>query len=834
MSQPGPGGSPPGGKALSAKTQGNQPSTSGGGAPAVSQRALTSAAPLFPLPLPEFKVQRAAAPLDFSGTGVIKTGPASPSPTVHPPCAGGVDSGAFHGTPTSDRLVAPSSPAPPAHPLGLSTRPATPPVPATLPPRQQSPASSAGASSTAFTTKPRQRLQVGAPAQRHRELNLNLRLWLHETRKWLMGVGCEAAPYESAEVPWTPHPTTYPHLLKEVRQATVLSQQGVDLDEEEEVYYDYEEVLPRKRRTRVEHRAAAVASGIAPERLAAVREVSGELGFAGDVGSMVRARPQPRYTYVPPRKHGRACEKLRRPTFPAATWRRVHAERCRCSRAARGSELDVQCGFSFIHEALTQGWSLPLAFTPPTLHLDNYPVTEDYREAVTAFLQKLLATDSIAVAEGFIPWLVAPMGVAFRGSDVLKLKPRIVVDESAVGLNFALPAWPFLYVGITDIVLDVKPLDWMSSLDFRAYYTKLALSPRFMTLLGVSWDGVNYVYTSPSFGLSLAPAFASVISSEICLMAMARGVAVAKAYIDDVLNSASSEGSCNADLDLLLQLLKELDVEVAPEKVVRAAQRTVFLGVLYDTVQRRIEVAPGYQERLRVSLREMAVAEFSVPVVTVENVVGRLFWVAQVDMRIRGWARELRHVAKAATSVDETTVTVTPQLRQLSATIADTLEPTLSTPVLAWQPPPGLPVLFRSDASGPYSFGAHWGEKAFARPGSVYDWWAASHNMVQKELCPILHAVNKWGVQWRGKFVVAVTDNEGACMAFNHGHSTNDGTHELVVQLHEAVHHLGIYLVLVHVPREFNIWADFLTHVPRLFDGSICFQGGEIVIQDEE
>ena len=231
------------------------------------------------------------------------------------------------------------------------------------------------------------------------------------------------------------------------------------------------------RRTRVEHRAAAVASGIAPERLAAVREVSGELGFAGDVGSMVRARPQPNYTYVPPKKHGRACVKLKRPTFPVATWERVHAERCRCGRAARGSELDVQCGFNFIREALTQGWSLPLAFTPPTLHLDNYPVTEEYREAVTAFLQKLLATDSIAVAEGFIPWLIAPMGVAFRGSDVLKLKPRIVVDESAVGLNFALPAWPFLYVGINDIVLDVKPLDWMSSVDFRAYYTKRPTIP---------------------------------------------------------------------------------------------------------------------------------------------------------------------------------------------------------------------------------------------------------------------------------------------------------------------------------------------------------------------
>lgn len=116
-----------------------------------------------------------------------------------------------------------------------------------------------------------QRLRVGARAKRHRQLSDDLRQWLGRVRGWLVGDGGgPAARYDCGQVPWAPSPTTYAHLLKEVRQATVSLQHGGNLNEEEEVYYDYDKVLPHKRRTREEHWAAAAQAGAAPEQLAEV------------------------------------------------------------------------------------------------------------------------------------------------------------------------------------------------------------------------------------------------------------------------------------------------------------------------------------------------------------------------------------------------------------------------------------------------------------------------------------------------------------------------------------------------------------------------------------
>ena len=63
-------------------------------------------------------------------------------------------------------------------------------------------------------------------------------------------------------------------------------------------------------------------------------------------------------------------------------------------------------------------------------------------------------------------------------------------------------------------------------------------------------------------------------------------------------------------------------------------------------------------------------------------------------------------------------VKLTRDLRKLLRCTAAALAPVLSTTVLAWKPPPGLPVLLRSDASGPDGFGCHVGEEALAGPGS--------------------------------------------------------------------------------------------------------------------
>jgi len=168
--------------------------------------------------------------------------------------------------------------------------------------RPASAATTTNANSPAAARSP-QRLRVGARAKRHRQLSDGLRLWLGRVRGWLVGDG-EGPPahYDCGQVPGAPSPTTYAHLLKEVRQATVSLQRGGNLNGEEEVYYDYEKVLPHKRRTREEHLAAAAQAGATPEQLAEVKVVSGELGYACDPASMARARPHFSYRYKPPRK----------------------------------------------------------------------------------------------------------------------------------------------------------------------------------------------------------------------------------------------------------------------------------------------------------------------------------------------------------------------------------------------------------------------------------------------------------------------------------------------------------------------------------------------------
>jgi hypothetical protein len=360
------------------------------------------------------------------------------------------------------------------------------------------------------------------------------------------------------------------------------------------------------------------------------------------------------------------------------------------------------------------------------------------------------------------------------------------------------------------------------------------MNPPFASLLGVRWRSKNYVFLSAPFGLSPACSYASLITAEIVSMALARGVTAAKSYIDDVTTSHATREGCNRNLRILLDLLAELCVPVAPEKVEEASQRQVFLGVLYDTVACTMEVEEGYQARVAADLTDMArTTDGYTELKAVETVVGRLFWVSQVDVRIRGWARSVRGAAVPVLRSGCRMVKLTRDLRKLLRCTAAALAPVLSTTVLAWKPPPGLPVLLRSDASGPDGFGCHVGEEARAGPGSMYPWWLSSTNMTQKELVPILHGMHKWGAQWTGKYVVAATDNEGACMAFNHGHSGNAQTHEWVVRLQDAAYHYGVFLVLVHCPREFNEAADYLTHVNRHFSGRIRRVGHGFVLEED-
>ena len=86
------------------------------------------------------------------------------------------------------------------------------------------------------------------------------------------------------------------------------------------------------------------------------------------------------------------------------------------------------------------------------------------------------------------------------------------------------------------------------------------------------------------FGARLAPAWASVVSSELCQVLRARGVDRVNAFVGDIIVIADSESACAQHLNTVLSVCAELGLPVSSEEVQRPSQVQTYLGIEIDSV----------------------------------------------------------------------------------------------------------------------------------------------------------------------------------------------------------------------------------------------------------
>ena len=133
---------------------------------------------------------------------------------------------------------------------------------------------------------------------------------------------------------------------------------------------------------------------------------------------------------------------------------------------------------------------------------------------------------------------------------------------------------------------------------------------------------------------------------------------------------------------------------------------------------------------------------------------------------------------------------------------------------------PGDIVRLFSDASGSCGAAAHWGCEA------LWHGWVegeAKMSIQAKELHPIVAAARVWGARWRGKVVVAATDNLGNAYGINKGKAKSVRARALLAELYDLADQHGFEIVAVWLPREYNTTADALSkekeHVEAFFTG---------------
>ena len=445
---------------------------------------------------------------------------------------------------------------------------------------------------------------------------------------------------------------------------------------------------------------------------------------------------------------------------------------------------------------------VPLTACPPPFKRANYKSASDHPSVVDEFVAMLVARGR-AVRCSSRPHLVAPLGVAFRATDLRREKGRVVYDATASGLNAACPAWPFAYDSVPRALRRTARHCYLATVDLKKWFTQLGMHPAFHRLCGFRWRGVYYTYTSVPFGLSLAPAFASAVSAAISRMARALGINVVSTYIDDFLIAAPSRASAQWALDRFLSLLRRLGVEYGPEKVAGPSQRLPFLGITIDTARAELTLSPARASALRAALSAAAASAHHAR--WLESLAGKLAWYSVVAPGLRPELSAVYACISAAHSPAGARLSASAAARAIAAIDAAGANP---EPVWCWLPPRGN-VLLRTDASGEIGYGGHVGLRAFARPWQPS--WAACRSMTARELWPVAEALRLWPALFRNRVALAATDNSAMVFAlcrFSSGCPRSLRIIRLIVARCAA---LRCSIIPCHLPRAANEVADALS-----------------------
>lgn len=562
--------------------------------------------------------------------------------------------------------------------------------------------------------------------------------------------------------------------------------------------------------------------------------------------------------------------------FVLSEWAREHQRTCSTCRrwpsfaALCTANQNNPCYFSHILAWLYGKWRFPLTERPPPGRLDNYESFEWSPVSMAVEVQRMLERAHLVEGE---PTLIHPsMGVVKLGDlknrllalaaigrpsvytaphqvDLLnhdlaqaraalphdhpeqarlkKVKTRYCLDQSRLLNHVTIPI-PMECATVHDAVALLDSDWWMAKLDLERMFNQLGIHPDDQELLGACFvvEGVLKTFISPraQFGGTLFPHYASTLMAEVAQILRSYGIKVVF-LMDDIFICAPTQAQCQQDLTRALRILQRLGWAVQHDKLEGPAQLLPFLGVLIDTRLRRLSIDPERMELLALAITEILAAhdDHALSFRTVNSLVGKLNWVAEVMIAGRPRVKRIRdcmHRGKWSWSRQHTRrfnpkVVLSPEAiedlhwwRSLCQAHAQPGAPSPWVPF--WSTERMATCRIFSDASGDGGFGVVFEDTVYH--GSWAD-WTLQHSSGFKELLPILFALDCLGPRLRNHIVVFTTDNLGNAFALNKGSSRSPDSFRLIFRIFEIAAMYNIYLVADWIPREWNVFADYITKV---------------------
>ena len=289
----------------------------------------------------------------------------------------------------------------------------------------------------------------------------------------------------------------------------------------------------------------------------------------------------------------------------------------------------------WLHDVRLNGLQLPLieGKFPPQSHVSEncIPVGEqlEWARGAVAELEKFGAVSkwSNVLATGGAssprPHVIMPLIVGEKSSSTPeKRKFRLIHDCRYV--NKFLEQRPFKLEQLPEFVKQLQRDDRLFVADITSAYHHVEIAKRFRTLLGFTFDGIDYVYNCLPFGLSVS-AYVFCEFSAVTARAL-RSSGLTKAlinYVDDFGGSIGPKLS-RWRVDKIIRLFRDFGWCMQEAKCNLAMERqAVLLGFLLDTQAMTIDVPPARRAKLKATATRI-LKEHQVPARLVCQLVGQI------------------------------------------------------------------------------------------------------------------------------------------------------------------------------------------------------------------
>ena len=253
-------------------------------------------------------------------------------------------------------------------------------------------------------------------------------------------------------------------------------------------------------------------------------------------------------------------------------------------------------------EVLRVGYCLPFLSTPPLstapIPMPSYSPTSIKGAALEEVTLGLVVTGAVELAPLPSPGFYSRLFVVWKTSGSW----RLVIDLSH--LNRFVDVSPFQMETIQSVLLSVRQVDWMASIDLKEAYLQVPVHPASRHFLRFVFRDQVYQFKALCFGLSTAPQVFTRVMASFSAILHSMGIRMRR-YLDDWLVQSSSLDSLLRDFQTVLQLCHELGIVVNPQKSNLVPSQVVqYLGVVINTTSFRASPSQEHISKLQSTAEE--------------------------------------------------------------------------------------------------------------------------------------------------------------------------------------------------------------------------------------